>query len=140
MTKEQAIQFANCLKNNYTIDFNDMADFCDMAIRAPEQQPCEDCARVLNMVMEYTYGMLTAEKVGLQHFIKSILDDLPPVTPTHKVGKWIEVWEGRRDEYTGEYDEWREYKCSVCGFQEFDADRFKYCPNCSAEMRGSEKE
>lgn len=37
MTKEQAIQFANCLKNNYTIDFNDMADFCDMAIKALEK-------------------------------------------------------------------------------------------------------
>ena len=71
-------------------------------------------------------------------FVREDIMNMPPVTPTHKVGKWIEVWEGRRDEYTGEYDEWREHKCSVCGFQEFDIDRFKYCPNCAAEMRGSE--
>lgn len=57
-----------------------------------------------------------------------------------KAGKWEEVWESQRDEFTGEYDEWREHKCSVCGFQEFDADRFKYCPCCGAEMRGSENE
>lgn len=34
MTTEEAIHFAKCLKNNWTIDFNDMADFCDMAIEA----------------------------------------------------------------------------------------------------------
>lgn len=28
----------------------------------------------LNELMEYTYGMLTAEKVGLQHKIKSMID------------------------------------------------------------------
>ena len=28
----------------------------------------------LNELMEYTYGMLTAEKFGLQHKIKSIMD------------------------------------------------------------------
>ena len=52
MTKEQAIQFANCLKNNYIIDFNDMADFCDMAIKLLEQQPCEDCVS-RQAVIEY---------------------------------------------------------------------------------------
>ena len=28
----------------------------------------------LNELMEYTYGMLTAEKFGLQHKIKSMMD------------------------------------------------------------------
>lgn len=39
MTKEDAIHFANCLKNNYTIDLNDMQAFCDEAIKALEQEP-----------------------------------------------------------------------------------------------------
>lgn len=34
MTNEEAITYANCLKNNYTINFEDMTDFCDMAIKA----------------------------------------------------------------------------------------------------------
>ena len=34
MTTKAAIHFANCLKNNWTIDFADMEEFCDMAIRA----------------------------------------------------------------------------------------------------------
>lgn len=37
MTREEAIHFAVCLKNNWTIDFNDMEDFCDMAIEALSQ-------------------------------------------------------------------------------------------------------
>lgn len=34
MTKEEAIHFAECLKNNWTINFADMEEFCDMAIEA----------------------------------------------------------------------------------------------------------
>lgn len=39
-------------------------------------QPCEDCISILNRIMEYTYGMLTAEKIGLQHLIKSMIDEM----------------------------------------------------------------
>lgn len=39
MTNEEAITYANCLKNNYTINFDDMADFCDMAIKVLVQEP-----------------------------------------------------------------------------------------------------
>ena len=43
MDKEKAIEieFANCLKNNYTVNFNDMFDFCDEVIEASENS-CED--------------------------------------------------------------------------------------------------
>lgn len=34
MTREEYIDFANALKNNYTIDFDKMIEFCDMAIEA----------------------------------------------------------------------------------------------------------
>lgn len=36
----------------------------------------QDCVSILNRIMEYTYGMLTAEKIGLQHLIKSMMDEL----------------------------------------------------------------
>ena len=45
MTREEAIHFANCLKNNYTIDFNDMEEFCDMVIKALKQEPCDCISR-----------------------------------------------------------------------------------------------
>lgn len=41
-----------------------------------EAQPSEDCISILNRIMEYTYGMLTAEKYGLQHLIKSMMDEM----------------------------------------------------------------
>ena len=41
MTKEKAIEFANCLKNNYTVNFDDMFDFCDEVIETLENS-CED--------------------------------------------------------------------------------------------------
>ena len=34
MTREEAIRFANDLKNNYTIDFDKLPEFCDLAISA----------------------------------------------------------------------------------------------------------
>lgn len=48
MIREEAIHFAECLKHNWTIDFNDMEDFCDMAIEALENKPtpCEKCVHV----------------------------------------------------------------------------------------------
>lgn len=32
MTREEYIGFANALKNNYTIDFDKLPEFCDMAV------------------------------------------------------------------------------------------------------------
>lgn len=37
MTREEYIDFANALKNNYTIDFDKLPEFCDMAISALEK-------------------------------------------------------------------------------------------------------
>ena len=34
MTREEYIDFANALKNNYTIDFDKLPEFCDKAISA----------------------------------------------------------------------------------------------------------
>lgn len=70
MTKEQAVVYLR------------FSGFSDEQIKAIEGAfSCEDCISALNRVMEYTYGMLTAEKAGLQHLIKSMLDDLPSVNP-----------------------------------------------------------
>lgn len=43
MTREEAIHFAECLKNNWTINFNDMEEFCDMAIEAFKQTAWIPC-------------------------------------------------------------------------------------------------
>lgn len=38
MSTEEALHFADCLKNNYTIDFNDLEPFCDLTTKALEKQ------------------------------------------------------------------------------------------------------
>lgn len=80
MTNEQAKKFANCLKNNYTIDFNDMADFCDTVIKALEQQPSDDCVSrkaVDLLCFKYLKPNNDDNVAFYEHFC-----DLPPVTPT----------------------------------------------------------
>lgn len=42
MTIEEFRDFANCLKNNYTIDFDKLPEFCDMAISALSEELSED--------------------------------------------------------------------------------------------------
>ena len=37
MTREEGKEFANALKNNYTIDFDKIPDFCDLVISALEK-------------------------------------------------------------------------------------------------------
>lgn len=37
MTREECIEFANALKNNYTIDFDKLPEFCDLVISALEK-------------------------------------------------------------------------------------------------------
>jgi predicted RNA-binding Zn-ribbon protein involved in translation (DUF1610 family) len=128
MTREEAITYANCLKNNYTINFDDMADFCDMAIKALEQEPCEDCISrqaAIDLIADYEFYELNMGQV-----IKGIRD-LSSVTPQPKTGHWIV------NEYTWNDKITRDYKCSNCGYTDLiDAN---YCPNCGYRMlEGSE--
>lgn len=39
MTREEAIHFAECLKHNWTIDFDDMEEFCEIVIKALQAPP-----------------------------------------------------------------------------------------------------
>ena len=136
MTKEQAIEFANCLKNNYTIDFNDMADFCDMAIKSLEQQS-DDCVSrqaVLDEIKSMSNAnpsyWATCDVIDREDLIDNI-QALPPVTPAYAKGKWIEL----EDFDCSDRGE-RLVKCSACdscnGY-----DKSDYCPNCGADMGGN---
>lgn len=64
MTREEYINFANCLKNNYTIDFDVLPEFCDMAISLSENKgeltycpPCIDCNKKMDEIRR-TYDKL----------------------------------------------------------------------------------
>ena len=38
MTRDEAIHYAKCLKNNWTLNLNDLGEFYDMAIEALERK------------------------------------------------------------------------------------------------------
>ena len=75
MTREQAIKFANCLKNNYTIDIYAVADFCDMVINALEI--VEEFERARIITGGRLNGRTYAYKCGLEDGKRKALEQQP---------------------------------------------------------------
>lgn len=62
MTREDVVHFANCLKNNYTIDFNDMKEFCNEVIKSQNKlQSIENLINDVYMTKEKTYNWIEME-------------------------------------------------------------------------------
>lgn len=104
------------------------------------KQLCSECPRGTTND-EVDSAIITALEALKQQpkFIAHSDGTIEQIT-TREHGEWLEVWESRQD-INGEYDEWEEYKCSKCGFQDvnidsYDVERYKFCPNCGAEMEG----
>ena len=113
-------------------------EFYDMAIKALEQEPCEDAISrqtVINALCDgcelFKNGEQTCRsKCEEYHFLAT----LPSVTPQPKTGHWIDKFGG-------------EYRCSCCREiisidTEIDFPNgitYKYCPRCGCRMlEGSE--
>jgi hypothetical protein len=96
-----------------------------MAIKALEQEPCEDAISRQSMLdyMKYLHDEMPEEE-----FIK----ELPSVTPARKKGKWI-----NKSHASGCGIKFVASECTCCGKKTFfDCDQlvYNYCPNCGAEM------
>ena len=98
MDKEKAIEFANCLKNNYTVNFDDMSDFCDEVIKALENS-CEDAIsrrKVLDIVkfeekwLKDAKGNNSNTDIAFSGIMAKVAK-LPLVTPTRKRGTWVKL-------------------------------------------------
>lgn len=159
MTNEQA---AECLKTIHVLSFKDetatffltdVQNAFKLAIKALEQQPCDDCisrADILDAIETWDKFGINAEQKLIRwqdHYVPYVhLDDvrhavanMPSVTPKgvtitdfadrcrecgkQKVGKWIGELWG--------------YSCSQCkGCIDEDVKhlKYRYCPKCGAEM------
>ena len=93
----------------------------ELEILALDQEPCEDAISRKSMLdyIKYLHGEMPEEE-----FVKA----LPSVTPARKKGKWIVLKD--------EYGDICEAICSCCG--DNGNHRWKYCPNCGAEMESEE--
>ena len=159
MTNEEAIEYNKNLREYMRITdtesefkfLKENYEALDMAIKALEQEPCEDCisrAEAINAIeeygsvwMEYTEEMSIhqiaerALKASKQSMYK-ILHDLPSVQPKPKTGHWKQYGNSWEDKY----------KCSECGEaqpkilcgEKIIGHWSNYCPNCGAEMTESD--
>ena len=80
----------------------------------------------------------TSDGKTISSSIEDILSELPSAEPERKTGHWVEIGDEP-------YDEW---ECDVCGFaidgsgcidpEEY-RDVYRFCPNCGADMRPTER-
>lgn len=154
MTREEAYS----ILHNGLVNAPSEHDWCmafDMAIKALEQEPCDDTVsrEVFKQVMwerdtaieqlrKLGYGLGQKiepcdDCVSRQEVEKSLrcgcaydIWNLPSVLPKREHGEWIEV-------HPLQEDDGGAYMCSKCrcGHPCIDPDYWKYCPNCGAEMR-----
>ena len=137
MTTEKAIEILSGfgIINRYCAED---AEVLDMAIKALEQQSCEDCIS-REAVKETIFVQGSAEILEIDFakllLLQRAIKALPSVTPKPKIGRWIEQEGFDGDTY---------YDCSECGesFCLIDGtptdNLYNYCPNCGARMIESE--
>ena len=128
MDKEKAIEieFANCLKNNYTVNFDDMFDFCDEVIEALENS-CEDAIsrqQVLDIVKFEEKWLKDAKgnNPNTDIAFSGIMAKVAKLPLIRKKGTWTKA---------------TTVKCPICG-REFvflmGGTNLKFCPNCGSQM------
>ena len=105
----------------------------DMAIKALEQEPCEDAISrqaVLDAIDRYiNKSQSTGTQDDFYSFAELVVKQLPPVNPQPKTGHWI--MKGRMQNIK---------TCSVCGDIISHLVSDNYCPNCGAKMESEDKE
>lgn len=136
-------QWQSFLEHN--IDYGGISEAYKKAIKALEQQPCEDAIsrKVVNILIDELARATSDERCYMSRgrSTETIMQDilnLPSVTPQPKIGHWI----CHRDHCEnlgvipsglGVY-EW----CSNCDcgidIREWQKNLYNYCPNCGAKM------
>lgn len=123
MTRQEAIQWIK-----QSPFYHSKHEPFNMAIKALEQEPCEDCVSRKRLMDNYN-GIETP--VGYRKVVDmDIVKSLPSVQPTRIHAQW-------------EYLKHDKAKCSNCEDVVLIAQQYgsaNYCPNCGADMRGGENE
>ena len=141
MTTEEAIEILSDVGDINRCCAED-AEALDMAIKALEQQPCEDCIsrKEVNVLVDELARAISDERCFISRgrstaaILQDILD-LLSVTPQQKIGHWINL---ENTKYKGKVlPFWDRYECSKCGGH--GEGTFNYCPNCGAKMTESEE-
>ena len=126
MTREKAIKSLQFVRNALD-DSMDIATDYDIAIKALEQEPCDD-AISRQAVLDKKELVDLEDGQSFYCISPEDVETLPPVTPQPKIGRWVENDRGI---------------CSCCGKYKYegidgsiydDAWFPSYCPNCGEKM------
>ena len=138
MTREErelSIEYLEDIKDNYIeghgYERHPLPEYyaIENAIKALEQQPCEDCISrqvAIDAILKIhpvdtEYDCTLYDKVDVMYVLKS----LPPVNPQEpKTGHWIKISPAEI------------YECDICGQHVMTKDicAYKYCHGCGAKM------
>ena len=140
MTREEAIKILKrdnpnniTIRDGYEKLFDDRKEAFGMAIKALEQEPCDDCVSRADAIKKVS-EILKNVFVEYEDIAQKAIGSLPLVTPQPKTGHWIS---GHKE--TGALGiTYTEKICSNCGWNHSLVIPKNYCPNCGAEMVGSE--
>lgn len=104
-------------------------------------EPCERCVSLQAALDAFNLSEKT-RKYGGDHSgydtmalyeIQDVLEDLPPVTPKQKMGRWIKEKKHHKDDFQ-EFDYW-DVRCSECGARKrIGWTNIRHCPMCGAKM------
>ena len=136
MTREEALKVLDTIPT-----IGEQVDALEMAIKALEQEPYEDCisrTELLSRIDAERKHLLDLKMDGAEHIVvhhaRRIIEDMPSVTPQPRTGQWIEVI----DKIDRLGNKTWHHKCSICGNEDSGWGEYKYCPNCGAKMEVSE--
>ena len=131
MTNEEAIAILSDVGDINRCCSED-AEALDMAIKALEQQPCDDCISreaVVYYIKGHIHEIISESGIDKNEHTNRILraiingvETMPSVQPTRPRGHWISMGDG-----------FSPFECSECMRVEFRDS--PYCPKCGADMR-----
>lgn len=136
MTKDEALQILDTIPT-----ISEQVDALEMAIKALEQQTCEDAISrkdIQDYIAKYLSQYLYEDVRQAVEVIDAYIGDMPSVTQksetvTEFANRCRECGKMRKGHWIWNFD--KGYcKCSECGIgmghKEFD-----YCPNCGSKMQ-----
>ena len=125
MTREEAIEMLKKDKEQRGNCF--ISDALDMAIKALEQEPCEDVVSRQAVIDEMERRHAKGDSIT-----KGFVNNMPSVTSIRPKGHWQKIELPSRDAH----------ECSeCCGLALLDENNEQltdFCPSCGADMRKSE--
>jgi hypothetical protein len=121
MTREEAI--ARIKDHKIVHKMNEpraiyISEALDMAIKALEQEPCNDCVSRQDALNCFKIDNTKGD-------VWYALKELPPVTPKQRTGHWITTRTFMHD---------GEFYCDKCNCDAPNNEKWDYCPNCGVKM------